>query len=161
SVARGPRRGSGRAVRRPPRMGAKPEAPGEPVVVRPVISEVTAGALLREGRAALDVAGVEAPTRDAEWLLAAVLGVDRLSLYPESGRDVPREGAARSGALVERGATREPLQHLTEFEEFHGLQLAVNPDVLIPRQETEGLVRWALEVLADEPAPMAVDLGTG
>jgi release factor glutamine methyltransferase len=41
------------------------------------------------------------------------------------------------------------------------LRLAVTPDVLVPRPETEGLVEWVLEVLADRPDPVMADLGTG
>jgi len=129
--------------------------------VTPLISEVTVAGLLRDGRATLEGAGVETAARDAEWLLAALLGIERLSLYLEMGREVSPDLAARFSALVQRRATREPLQHLTEMEQFHGLRLFVTADVLIPRQETEGLVRWALEVLIDQPAPMAVDVGTG
>jgi release factor glutamine methyltransferase len=125
------------------------------------MSEATIGGLLRDGRAALAVAGIDTARADAEWLLAAVLGVDRLSMHLESGRPVSADVAAHFHALIERRATHEPLQYLTEFEEFHGLRLAVTPDVLIPRQETEGLVRWALEVLAEESAPVSVDVGTG
>ena len=33
--------------------------------------------------------------------------------------------------------------------------------MLVPRPETEGLVEWALEVLADRPEPVVADLGTG
>jgi release factor glutamine methyltransferase len=124
-------------------------------------TEATIGGLLRDGRAALASAAIDTARTDAEWLLAAVLGVDRLSMYLETGRAVSADVIARFRALIERRATREPLQYLTEFEEFHGLRLAVTPDVLIPRQETEGLVRWAIEVLAEEPAPLSIDVGTG
>ncbi|MGH7421332.1 MAG: peptide chain release factor N(5)-glutamine methyltransferase, partial [Candidatus Rokuibacteriota bacterium] len=64
-------------------------------------------------------------------------------------------------ALIERRARREPLQYLLGWEDFHGLRLAVGPDVLVPRPETEGLVEWAVEVLAGLPEPVLADLGTG
>ena len=47
------------------------------------------------------------------------------------------------------------------FEEFRGLRIAVTPDVLIPRPETEGLVERALELLADRPGALVADIGTG
>src|SRR5262249_50761200 len=37
----------------------------------------------------------------------------------------------------------------------------VNPDVLIPRPETEGLVQWAIEMLRAEQASLVADVGTG
>ena len=44
---------------------------------------------------------------------------------------------------------------------FYGLVLAVSPDVLVPRPETELLVDWALERLLTAPAASVIDLGTG
>src|SRR5262249_5261815 len=45
---------------------------------------------------------------------------------------------------------------------FHGLDLAVTPDTLVPRPDTETLVDWALELLpALAPTARVVDLGTG
>ncbi|MEM9836116.1 MAG: peptide chain release factor N(5)-glutamine methyltransferase [Bacteroidota bacterium] len=55
----------------------------------------------------------------------------------------------------------EPVQYITGIADFYGLQLSVNPDVLIPRPETEELVEL---ILADHPAeaPLNVlDIGTG
>src|SRR6266404_7234935 len=52
-------------------------------------------------------------------------------------------------------------QYLLGWEDFHGLRLAVSPDVLVLRPETEGLVEWALEVAAGRPEPVVADLGTG
>jgi release factor glutamine methyltransferase len=63
--------------------------------------------------------------------------------------------------MVDRRAAHEPLQHILGFEEFRGLRITVTPDVLIPRQETEGLVERALEVLADRPGALVADIGTG
>src|SRR5262249_38011445 len=37
----------------------------------------------------------------------------------------------------------------------------VTADVLIPRPETEGLVQWALEQMAEEPGAVVADVGTG
>lgn len=60
---------------------------------------------------------------------------------------------------VERRAAREPAQHISGEQEFHGLAFAVTPDVLIPRPETELLVD---EILARAPRDATlVDLGTG
>jgi release factor glutamine methyltransferase len=66
-----------------------------------------------------------------------------------------------TSTLAERRATHEPVQHILGFEEFRGLRIAVTPDVLIPRPETEGLVERALELLADRPGALVADIGTG
>jgi release factor glutamine methyltransferase len=129
-------------------------------VTRAVSDPGTLG-LLHEATVALEVAGIDTPRQDAEWLLATVLGLERFALYLDPGRELSPEAAARYRALVRRRAAREPLQHLLGFEDFHGLRLLAAPDALIPRPETEGLVEWALEVLHDQPAPVVADVGTG
>jgi release factor glutamine methyltransferase len=116
---------------------------------------------LREARATLESAGVEGARRDAEWLLAAVLGVERFTLYLDAERELTADEAERYRALIDRRAARVPVQHLLGFAEFHRVRLAVNGDVLIPRPETEGLVEWAIEILRDQPAATVADIGTG
>jgi release factor glutamine methyltransferase len=117
--------------------------------------------VLSEATAALENVGVENARQDAEWLLASVLELERFRLYLDPGRELSRTEALRYRSLVDRRATRVPLQHLLGFEEFHGVRVAVSPDVLIPRPETEGLVQWATEILRDERAPVIADVGTG
>lgn len=58
-----------------------------------------------------------------------------------------------------RLVNHEPFQHILGYELFHGLKLEVNPDVLIPRPETEELVEWILD--ADTGAKTVLDIGTG
>ena len=55
----------------------------------------------------------------------------------------------------------EPLAYILGHQSFLGVELTVDPRVLIPRPETELLVNWAL-ALAPPQRPLAVlDLGTG
>jgi release factor glutamine methyltransferase len=117
--------------------------------------------MLREGMALLQAAGPAAARREAEWLLAGVLGVGRFDVYLEPARELATDEARRYLALLRRRAAGEPLQHLIGFEEFHGLRLAVSPAVLIPRPETEGLVQWAIEVLETRADALVADVGTG
>jgi release factor glutamine methyltransferase len=126
-----------------------------------VAADSTVPALLGRAAAALEQAGIDPARPEAEWLLAGLLGVERFALYLEPARRLTEAQAARYRELIERRARREPLQYLLGWEDFHGLRLAVTPDVLVPRPETEGLVEWALETLAGRPDPVIADLGTG
>jgi release factor glutamine methyltransferase len=117
--------------------------------------------LLAEAVARLTAAVLPTARQDAEWLLAAVLGMERFALYLDPAQAVAPAAAERFRALVQRRAGHEPLQHLLGFEDFRGLRLRVTAGVLIPRPETEGLVEWALELLNGTSAALAADIGTG
>ena len=124
-------------------------------------SGLAVGVLLREGTRRLEDAAIATARQDAEWLLATVLGLPRFDLYLEPAREVTAGGRDRFWALVGRRRAHEPLQYLLGFEDFVGLRIRVTPDVLIPRPETEGLVEWAVEILAPLDGPVAADVGTG
>ena len=112
----------------------------------------TAAALLRE-------AGVASPERDADELLAHVLGttLGRLPLVEA----IADADAVAYDALVARRAAREPLQHLLGTAAFRHVELAVGPGVFVPRPETELLAGWAVEQAAPLERPVVVDLCTG
>jgi release factor glutamine methyltransferase len=124
-------------------------------------TERSVTALLRRGTAILEAAGIEPARAEAEWLLASLLGLDRVGLHLDPARRLSTPTVSRYLSLLDRRAAREPLQYLLGWEDFHGVRLAVTPDVLVPRPETEGLVQWAIEVLGALAEPVAADLGTG
>ncbi|WP_266363498.1 peptide chain release factor N(5)-glutamine methyltransferase [Tellurirhabdus rosea] len=64
--------------------------------------------------------------------------------------------------LVRRLNEHEPVQHLIGTTEFCGLEFQVSPAVLIPRPETEELIRLIVRDYAEAPSPLnIIDLGTG
>lgn len=68
---------------------------------------------------------------------------------------------AQSMDRILKGLLRsEPIQYLLGFSDFYGLRFKVNPHVLIPRPETEELVRWVLDESGDSVQSI-LDLGTG
>jgi len=60
-----------------------------------------------------------------------------------------------------RAKTKQPIQHIIGFADFMGEKFIVNPSVLIPRDETEFLVRKAIEIINKNNFKMALDVGTG
>ncbi len=98
---------------------------------------------------------------DADVLLAHALGITKEALYAHLEVTLTGEEAARVAALVERRAAGEPVAYLRGFKEFHGLALAVDPRVLIPRPETETLVETALAFVRRAHARTVADVGTG
>ncbi|MDR1168257.1 MAG: peptide chain release factor N(5)-glutamine methyltransferase [Heliobacteriaceae bacterium] len=60
-----------------------------------------------------------------------------------------------------RVRTKRPIQHITGFAHFMGERFIVNPNVLIPRDETELLVRKAIQIIKENNFKTALDVGTG
>jgi release factor glutamine methyltransferase len=110
--------------------------------------------LMRAGLQRLDAA------IDASVLARHALGWDRATLLAR-GREAPPPAFAESyGAFVARRAAHEPVAMIMGVREFWGLDFEVNPDVLVPRPETELIVEEALGAFPDPPQRI-VDVGTG
>lgn len=125
----------------------------------------TIAASLERAVTALTVAGVPSPRADAELLISHVLGVSRGAVQAKAitGEVLGTEDLVTVTELVERRSAREPLQHITGRAPFRSIELAVGPGVFVPRPETEGVAGIAIDALraVANPAPIAVDLGTG
>ena len=101
---------------------------------------------------------------DGQMLLLHALGRsphDRAWLLAHDTDEVSTPAAERFRADCLRRVGGEPLAYILGAKEFHGLTLAVDARVLVPRPDTETLVEWALERLDGLPAPRVLDLGTG
>ena len=101
---------------------------------------------------------------DAQLLLGHQLQRDRAWLIAHDDAELDAPAAAVFTQACQRRADGVPLAYLTGERGFHGLNLRVTPDVLVPRPDTETLVDWALDLLRlrpPAPPPRVLDLGTG
>jgi release factor glutamine methyltransferase len=96
---------------------------------------------------------------DAELILGHVLGQNRAWVKAHGTDDLTARQSADASALITRRAHHEPLVHLTGTREFYGLDLAITPDVLTPRVETEQMVEWAIKYAPQHSR--LIDIGTG
>ena len=72
------------------------------------------------------------------------------------------DDAARFAAYVRRRTEHEPYSRIRGAREFWSLDLALSPDTLDPRPDSETLIEAALAALPNRAAAFrAVDLGTG
>ncbi len=120
----------------------------------------SAGEALLSARARL-AASSRNPRRDAEVLLAHVLGCDQAALLTHPERLLSTAESDQLESFLERRLASEPMQYITGSQEFFGLLFEVTPAVLIPRPETEHLVEAALEHIAPEANARIADVGTG
>lgn len=60
-----------------------------------------------------------------------------------------------------RASTRQPIQYIIGQADFMGEKFIVNPSVLIPRDETEILVRKTVEIIKENHFKTVLDVGTG
>ena len=114
-----------------------------------------------EARRALRAAGVEACGAEARILLAAAADkrvedfLRDIRLYPGG------EFEARARDCLERRLAGEPAAYIAGSWEFHGLELEINPNVLIPRSDTEVVTDAAIAFLKERPKARVLDLCTG
>ena len=104
---------------------------------------------------AIVASGIEA--REARLLLAEACGFSQASLMASPEQEIPFEVENAFFEFTRRRTLGEPVAYILGRKEFYGIELSVNPSVLIPRPETELLVDLALE---KNPASV-LDLGTG
>lgn len=93
--------------------------------------------------------------------LARILADKDMVLSPEQSEEADQ--------IIERLTNYEPIQYVLGETEFFNLKFKVNPDVLIPRPETEELVEWVSDDLkfvesssdSAEQNVKILDIGTG
>ncbi len=117
---------------------------------------VTIGDLLRNAAQRLAAQGIDSAALEARLLLAHALGVER-HVYLD--RRSPIDPAAFE-ALLARRLAHEPLAFITGHQGFWTLDLAVSPDTLIPRADSETLILAAKDHCTPPPR-MILDIGTG
>jgi release factor glutamine methyltransferase len=103
-------------------------------------------------------AGCEAPRREAAGLWARLSGETVGDAWLRQDAEAPQQSRARYRDAVERRARGEPAAYAAGVAGFRWLELWIDPRVLIPRPETEGLVEL---VLARSGRGAALDVGTG
>lgn len=109
----------------------------------------------------LKAASVDQPERQASSLLKFVLDRPASFLIAHPEYELTEDEEAAYAVAVDRRSTREPFQYIVGRQEFYGLDFVVEPEVLIPRPETEILVEAAVEALSSLEAPRFCEIGVG
>jgi release factor glutamine methyltransferase len=115
-------------------------------------------------RSRLEHAGIETCNAgiDAEALARHALGWNRAHYFSHRHNVPHLSFDSCFENLIARRERREPLAFITGTREFWSLQFDVSEAVLIPRPETEIIVRTVLDTIPDRTASLRiVDVGTG
>ena len=117
----------------------------------------TVSAVLRAATAQLESTSPTARL-DAELLMAAALGATRSDLLL---RHMADPAPADFAQLIARRIAQEPIAYILGTASFHGIDLLVTPDVLIPRGDSETLMEAARLAFSTRPPGRILDCGTG
>lgn len=95
----------------------------------------------------------------ALWAVEALTGADRMRLLVDARDEVEQIDMEEVARFERELAAARPIQYIIGTAEFCDLQFAVGEGVLVPRPETEELVRWIAEECPT--ASKVLDIGTG
>ena len=129
---------------------------------------VSAMPLLREAvqqtHRTLEASHIPDARLEAEVMLMNVMRMQRHDLFSQQETELSPQQEQGLAQIMERRLKREPLAYILQYREFYGVNLLVNPNVLIPRPETECMVEHALFMALmgmETPELVVADVGTG
>lgn len=96
----------------------------------------------------------------ALMLLEKIFGTSRTDLLVNAEVEFAPENVKFLRQAVDKLLANEPIQHILGEADFYGRQFKVNADVLVPRQETEELIRLIVNE-NKQNEPKILDIGTG
>ena len=122
---------------------------------------MTAAALRNALRSLLIRAGVENPDGDSRLILEHITGYSGAAFLVHDRDDVARDAEQQALSMARRRAGGEPIQYVLGTWRFMRRDYAVGEGVLIPRDDTEVVVRAALDRIRGVPSPAVADLCAG
>ncbi len=97
-----------------------------------------------------------------EMLFEGFLGWDKVRLLTSKEETIDQSDLLRFHWALEDLKRNRPIQHIIGYTDFCGCRIAVSPDVLIPRPETEELVQWIISTFNIQHSTFNIlDLCTG
>ena len=96
-----------------------------------------------------------------EILLEYYVGFSKTDIVLKSENELDTSVVSNIKKALARLKNNEPIQYIIGETEFYGINIKVNPSVLIPRPETEELVDWIIEKHKKNEQINILDIGTG
>lgn len=117
---------------------------------------------LKEGRTQLTSAGVLEPEASAEVLLSDVMGLSRTELLTKKDNELSPKEYQKYKGYLKRRENHEPVWQIIGKVDFWGISYSVDKNVLVPRPETEILIKEVIDFAKSQNRALRLlDLGTG
>jgi release factor glutamine methyltransferase len=94
-------------------------------------------------------------------LIEEFAGISKALVLSEPGRTISESELLKIHFTVKDLKSFKPIQYILGKTEFYGLKIEVNPQVLIPRPETEELVELVIRENQTRKDIRVIDVGTG
>ncbi len=107
--------------------------------------DLTIRGQFKEGCSYLKQQGIETAAEEMTALLCLVLEWDRAKLFACAEQSLSFDQLQKLHAAVKKRGDHWPFAYISGKREFMGMEMMVDPSVLIPRPETELLVEKAVE----------------
>ncbi|HNR64978.1 MAG TPA: peptide chain release factor N(5)-glutamine methyltransferase [Atribacterota bacterium] len=127
-------------------------------------NEQCIGDLLSKGKLLLKRNGIENAEQESLLLLSYLLKMKKIDLLLKRHFPVSSIKAKRYWQWLRQRREGYPIQYITGFQNFMGLEFAVSKNVFIPRAETEILVEEVIkliEMIPEEEPVSLMDIGAG
>ncbi len=116
--------------------------------------------LLKESTSLLEISS-DSASLDAEILLCQILKKERSFLRAWPDLELQSKQTNQFWSLIKQRQQGTPIAYITGNKEFWSRDFHVNPDVLIPRPDTELIIELSLKLILDNKPIKIIDLGTG
>lgn len=107
----------------------------------------------------------DVPPQTVMAYLVEISRKERFDLYMHFDEPMPEQLEQQFDEGMARILNQEPMAHVLGYSWFYGYKMAINPDVLIPREETEELCSRILaridHIFPNQPEVVCTDVGTG
>ena len=126
------------------------------------LAAATRRSALKEAVLLMKAAGLDTPVLDARLIVQHALGISWDTLYLKEDQPLSSDEKARLESQLARRAAHEPVSRIVGRRHFWTLDLAVSPETLDPRPDTESLIETVVQTIPDRTQALRVlDLGTG
>ena len=109
----------------------------------------------------LNKSGFDEAESDSRLIFEYIAGIDRVKLTLEGDRELEPGVEEKLKAALAKRLTHMPVQYITGYQNFMGLEFMVSKDVLIPRMDTETLVEEVLRLGLSNVRVLDICTGSG